>query len=178
MAFSPVGTYVVSVGDISTEDLLNKLDFLYSWKGKTIDLPDTKIDAKDNSTKVMYLVDVEKAAQSELRVGKVTDMPYDATGEYYKTYLANYPLGGAFNSRINLNLREDKGYTYGARTWFYSTDQPQGVFMASAGVLASATDSALYEMLNEIKMYNKDGITKDELSFMKSSNWPTRCEEL
>ena len=41
-------------------------------------------------------------------------MPYDATGEMYLTQLANYNLGGNFNSRINLNLREDKGFTYGA----------------------------------------------------------------
>ena len=125
-AVSPYGAYIVSVGDVSTKDLIKKLDFLNNWSGEKIMIPDTKIKAGDNSTKVMHLVDVEKAAQSELRVGKVTDMPYDATGEYYRTYLANYPLGGAFNSRINLNLREDKGYTYGARTWFYSTDRPPG----------------------------------------------------
>ena len=45
-------------------------------------------------------------------------LPYDATGEYYKSGIMNYILGGAFNSRINLNLREDKGYTYGARFLF------------------------------------------------------------
>jgi zinc protease len=48
-------------------------------------------------------------------------LPFDATGDFYKSNIMNYPLGGAFNSRINLNLREDKGYTYGARSYFSGT---------------------------------------------------------
>ena len=62
----------------------------------------------------IYFVNKDGAAQSEIRVGYLA-LPYDATGDYYRAYLANYVLGGAFNSRINLNLRENKGYTYGAQ---------------------------------------------------------------
>ena len=55
------------------------------------------------------MVDKVDAPQSQIRIGYITDMKYDVTGDYYKSYLMNFPLGGAFNSRINMNLREDKG---------------------------------------------------------------------
>jgi zinc protease len=77
-------------------------------------------------------------------------------------------LGGAFNSRINLNLREDKGWTYGARSYFRSDDNP-GPFTASAGVKAAATDSSVSEFIKEISNYHENGITEDELTFMRNS---------
>ena len=80
----------------------------------------------------------------------------------------NYTLGGAFNSRINLNLREDKGWTYGARSYFSASDEP-GPFSISSGVLAEATDSAIFEIIQEIKDYRERGVTNDELQFMKNS---------
>jgi len=116
----------------------------------------------------IYLVDVPKAAQSEIRIGNLTGLNYDATGEYYRLGLMNYNLGAAFTSRINLNLREDKGWTYGARSGF-SSGKYVGNFTASAGVRASATDSSVVEFIKEIQNYAKDGIKNDELSFMRSS---------
>jgi zinc protease len=113
-------------------------------------------------------VDVPKAAQTEFRVGYVTGLKYDATGEYYKAGLMNYALGGAFNSRVNLNLREDKGWTYGARSGF-SGDKYTGEFVFSAGIKAAATDSALVEVINELTKYAKAGIQDSELSFMRSA---------
>ena len=95
-------------------------------------------------------------------------MTYDGTGEYFKAGLMNYPLGGAFNSRINLNLREDKGWTYGARSGF-SGDKYSGEFSFSSGIRANATDSALTEVINELNGYAKNGIRADELQFMKQA---------
>jgi zinc protease len=116
----------------------------------------------------IYLVDIPKAAQTEFRVGYNTDLKYDATGEYYKAGLMNYVLGGAFNSRLNLNLREDKGWTYGARSSF-SSDEYDGSFEFSSGIKADATDSALVQVVKELKDYAANGITDDELAFMKSA---------
>jgi zinc protease len=113
-------------------------------------------------------VDVPKAAQTEFRVGGLTGLKYDATGEYYRAYLMNFALGGAFNSRINLNLREDKGWTYGARSGF-SGDKYTGSFAFSSGIRANATDSALVEVMNELTKYSTSGITPEELTFMKSA---------
>ena len=110
----------------------------------------------------------EGAAQSEIRIGYLNDLVYDATGEYYRAGIMNYQLGGNFNSRININLREDKGYTYGARSGFRATKEPGG-FTAGAGVKKEATDSALVEFMYEINTYVKDGITEEELACVKKS---------
>lgn len=80
----------------------------------------------------------------------------------------NYVLGGDFNSHLNINLREDKGWTYGARSSF-SSNKYNGMFSFSSGIRADATDSALHEILMEMDKYNKNGITGEELAFMKSS---------
>lgn len=165
--YSPSISELVIVGDIGKKDILKKLGFLESWESKDVKIPRLTSSAVAEKTKI-YLVDKEKAPQSEIRIGYMTDMTYDATGEYYEAYLMNYNLGGAFNSRINLNLREDKGYTYGARSGFSSDDEP-GPFTAGAGVRANVTDSAVAEFMKEIKLYADKGINEDELSFMKNS---------
>jgi zinc protease len=116
----------------------------------------------------IYLVDKESAPQSQIRVGYLTNLPFDATGDYYKSFLMNYVLGGAFNSRINLNLREDKGWTYGAGSGFSSTEIA-GPFTAQAGVRGNATDSSVVEIMKEITNYRDKGITADELAFLRNS---------
>tara|TARA_Y100001935_G_scaffold255301_1_gene267591 strand:- start:24853 stop:27726 length:2874 start_codon:yes stop_codon:yes gene_type:complete len=165
--YSPDLTEVVVVGQITEDEVLPKLDFLKSWESTGAELPDLPDPSPSDYTKV-YLVDKVGAPQSEIRIGYMTDLPYDATGEYFKTTLMNYTLGGAFNSRINLNLREDKGWTYGARSYFSSGSEP-GPFTASAGIKAAATDSAVYEFMKEINMFREEGIKPEELSFMRNS---------
>jgi len=140
---------------------------LKKWTPKPVDIPSAKIKEGGEKTKI-YIVDKVDAPQSEIRMGYLTDLTYDVDGDYFKSYLMNFALGGAFNSRINLNLREDKGWTYGARSYF-SSDEEVGSYTASAGVKASATDSSVVEFLKEINGYDKEGMTDDELTFMKSS---------
>jgi len=164
---SPEITEVVVVGDISEEEALSSLAFLNNWEIKNVEIPDLPEPKPGDYTKV-YLMDKVGAPQSEIRIGYVSDMTYDATGEYFKTSLMNYSLGGAFNSRINLNLREDKGWTYGARSGFSGNDRGSQ-FTASAGIKASATDSAVVEFIKEIKGFQENGITDDELNFMRNS---------
>ncbi|RYY62098.1 MAG: insulinase family protein [Chitinophagaceae bacterium] len=161
------GTQVVVVGALKEEEILPKLAFLNNLPDKKVTIPNIDATPKVEKTKI-YLVNVPKAAQSEFRVGYVTGLKYDATGEYYKSGLMNYALGGAFNSRLNLNLREDKGWTYGARSGF-SGGKQTGDFEFSSGIRANATDSAMIEVIKEIKGYNETGITPEELAFMKSS---------
>lgn len=160
-------TKVVVVGDIKEEEIVPKLAFLSKLPNKKITIP--KVDAAPviDKTKV-FVVDVPKSAQSEFRVGYNTGLKYDATGDYYKSRLMNYALGGDFNSRLNLNLREDKGWTYGARSGF-TGDEYTGEFQFSSGIRADATDSALVEVMSELKNYAANGITETELSFMKNS---------
>jgi zinc protease len=158
---------VVVVGDITEAEVLPKLAFLNKLPKKKITLP--KIDASPavDKTKV-FLVDVPKGAQTEFRVGYATGLTYNPTGDYYKSVLMNYPLGGNFNSRLNLNLREDKGWTYGARSSF-SGDEYSGTYQFTAGIKADATDSALVEVMKEIKTYTANGPTDEDMVFMKNA---------
>lgn len=165
--YTPELTEVVVVGDIEQNEIVDKLGFLNNWEQTGAEIPELPEPTQSDYTKI-YLVDKVSAPQSEIRVGYMTGLAYDATGEYFKTTLMNYTLGGAFNSRINLNLREDKGWTYGARS-FFSSDNVNGEFTASAGVRANATDSAVVEFLSEIKSFQEDGISDEELTFMRNS---------
>ncbi len=158
---------VVVVGDIRQADILPKLAFLDKLPKKKITLPKVAAAPPVDKTKV-YLVDVPKSAQSEFRVGYTTGMKYDATGDFYKATLANYALGGNFNSRLNLKLREDKGWTYGARSGF-DADKYTGTFEFSSGIRGDATDSALIEVMKDVKDYLQSGPSADELQFMKSA---------
>ncbi|WP_161891201.1 M16 family metallopeptidase [Pontibacter russatus] len=164
--YSPSVSNLVVVGDITEKEILGKLDFLKKWEKKNVKLPDeVKAPAIDKTR--IYFVDKPDAAQSEIRIGYLA-MPYDATGEYYKAGLMNYVLGGAFNSRINLNLREDKGYTYGARSYFDGSKY-KGPFTASAGVRADASAESVTEFMKELTSFKNEGISAEEIKFMKSS---------
>ncbi|HEY4150273.1 MAG TPA: pitrilysin family protein [Chitinophagaceae bacterium] len=165
---SSQGTKVVIVGDIKESEILPKLGFLSKLPNKKIDLPVVNTQPLPIDKSKIYLVDVPKAAQTEFRVGYLTGLKFDATGEFYKAGLMNYTLGGTFNSRLNLNLREDKGWTYGARSGF-DGDKYSGDFEFSSGIKAGATDSALVEVMKELKKYAEDGVTDEELAFTKSA---------
>jgi zinc protease len=165
--YSPTISELVVVGDIEKTDIVSQLGFLDKWNKVVVEIPKMPYPPTIDKTKI-YLVDKQKAPQSEIRIGYLTDLAYDVTGEYYRLFLMNYTLGGAFNSRINLNLREDKGYTYGARSFFNSNDDP-GPFTASAGVRGNVTDGAVIEFMKEITTFKNEGISKDELLFLKNS---------
>lgn len=158
---------VVVVGDITQAEVIPKLTFLNKLPKKKIAVYKAKPAVNIDKTKV-YMVDVPKAAQSEFRVGYATGLKYDASGDYYKSYLMNWPLGGSFNSRLNLNLREDKGWTYGARSGF-SGDEYNGEFAFSSSIKANATDSALVEVMREINEYVANGPTPEDIKFMQSA---------
>ena len=158
---------IVVVGDITQAELLPKLAFLDKLPRKKVSLPKVEATPTVDKTKV-YLVDVPKAAQSEFRVGYATGLKYDATGDYYKASVVNYPLGGSFLSRLNQNLRETKGWTYGARSSF-SGDQYSGDFLFSSGIKASVTDSALAEVMRELTDYATRGPKAEEVEFVKSA---------
>ncbi len=157
---------IISVSDLDKAQLLTSLSVFKSLTGEgkklAISLPESPAKLG-----VIYLVNKDNAAQSAIRIGK-RSLTQDITGEYYKAYLMNFPLGGAFNSRINLNLREDKGYTYGARSYFYG-DKFSGAYTASAEVRADVTDKSIVEFVKEIENYADNGISDEELAFMRNA---------
>tara|TARA_R100001377_G_scaffold16548_3_gene8386 strand:- start:567 stop:2855 length:2289 start_codon:yes stop_codon:yes gene_type:complete len=165
--FATPNLEVVVVGDIEEQEILEELAFLDQLPLTSIPLREQPASpAIEGNT--LYLVDKPNVAQAEIRIGYITDMPYDATGEYFKTGLMNYVLGSAFNSRINLNLREDKGYTYGARSNFFSSEFP-GPFTASSSVRMDSTADSVVQFVNEIRDYAQTGITAQELEFTRSA---------
>jgi len=111
----------------------------------------------------IFLVDKPGAAQSELRIGHIG--PPRTDPDFYALNVLNYVLGGSFSSRVNMNLREDKGYTYGARTGFLGSLHP-GPFRASSGVHTHVTAEAVSELLAELRAI-REGPTQDELDFAR-----------
>jgi len=162
--YSPQIGSIVAVSDQTEAALLEKLAVFASWHGPDVQRADLREFPDTGGTKI-YLVDKPDAAQSEIRIGKRA-LQYDATGEYYRASVMNFALGRAFNSRINLNLREDKGYTYGARSSFNGS-KDYGTFTAAAGIRTDATTDAIVQFENEIRGYADAGMTESELSFTR-----------
>ncbi|OED98279.1 hypothetical protein A1QG_12095 [Vibrio breoganii ZF-29] len=113
----------------------------------------------------LFLVDKPGAPQTAVRLVR-RGLPFDATGESYLTQLANFNLGGNFNSRINQNLREDKGYTYGASSYI-SANREIGAVVATAQVRADSTAPAIKELIKEMDSAAKEGFTDKEIEFMR-----------
>src|SRR4029450_8479172 len=110
----------------------------------------------------LNIVPRPRAPQSELRIGQVS-VPRD-TPDYHPLVVANTILGGQFVSRINLNLRQDKGLTYGARTAFEFRRMP-GPFVLQASVQTSGTGSASGESIGGVAgIRGSRPVTADELA--------------
>ena len=164
--YGPANSELLVVSNLQESAMLSALQSLNTWQGKTSAEP--LIQAFPTlAGGTLYFIDKPGAAQSEIRIGKRA-LNYDATGEYYRADLMNYNLGGAFNSRINLNLREDKGYTYGARSFFYG-DDIYGFYKAQAGVRSDTTADSIVQFRKEIAEFADAGMSDVELQFMKNA---------
>lgn len=144
-----------------------KLQFLNKWNKKNTVIPNVTLAAPVVEKTQIYLVDKYKSSQSEIRVGYLA-LPYDYNGKYFKARVMNFPLSGNFNSRINQNIREDKGFTYGIYGGFSGGDVA-GPFTIGCGVRGTATDSAIKEIFYELNKYRSSGMTDEELDFAKKS---------
>lgn len=164
--FAPNISNMVIVGDIEKDALLGKIGFIKNWSKRDVSYPREPATPQPGATKI-YLVDKPDAAQSEIRMGYMS-LPFDATGDFYKSKLMNFNLGGNFNSRLTQKLREEKGWTYGSYTYF-SGSENAGPFTAGGAFKREATDSAVAEFINQFQNFANNGITDDELSFLKSS---------
>ncbi|MCF2947316.1 insulinase family protein [Paraglaciecola aquimarina] len=164
--YGPQKAELIVVSNLNNKQVNAAISGLELWQGNTSSMP--AIQAfPELSAGTLYFIDKPDAAQSEIRIGKRA-LNYDATGEYYRADLMNYNLGGAFNSRINLNLREDKGYTYGAWSLFRGNEF-QGTYKAQAGVRADTTADSIVQFRNEISAYAEKGMTDQELQFVKNA---------
>lgn len=167
--FSPNISRLIIVSDLSAQQISPKFTFLLNWKstGAQLRSPASLLPKGEPGPTKIFLYNKPEAAQSEIRIGRL-GMPFDATGEFYKAQMMNYELGGNFNSRINLKLREEKGWTYGAGAQFSGTAYT-GTYTAYAGVRWDASDSSVAEFVKTIRDYANNGITPEELDFTKKS---------
>ena len=156
---------VVVVGDVTKEEVMPKLQFLNKWEGTDViinkNLPIETIEGK-----TIYLV--HKPGPQSIITLAHKGLKFDVEGEYYKANIMNFLFGGTFSSRLNLNLREDKGFTYGIRSGFDGNDT-DGIFYINTSVRSEATDSALTEIYYELNNYLTNSISEEELEFTKSS---------
>ncbi|ROV59808.1 insulinase family protein [Vibrio ponticus] len=162
--YTPQGAQIVVVGDLSKTNVISQLKFIESWHGEAAPLLSPQL-VKPVEGRTIYLVDKPGAPQSVVRMVR-QGLPFDATGEVYLTQLANFNLAGNFNSRLNQNLREDKGYTYGA-SGYLAASREVGAVVFSAQVRADATLPSIVEMEKELQQYSENGMTDEELNFMR-----------
>ncbi len=163
--YHPNNATLVVVGDVTMSEILGTLESaLSTWQPGTIP-PFTLQAPKPVEKTQVFLVDKPGAPQSEVRVG------YPAlarnTPDYFPVVVMNRLLGGQFSSRINLNLREKHGYTYGANSGF-RFNKGAGPFTAQGGIVTEKTDSAMREMKNEIDLMREKGMDETELKFVKN----------
>jgi zinc protease len=164
MFFNPGNSFLIAVGNTSESELKNHLrKYLNSWNNIEVKLNSIPRVNKRGSRILIY--HKENAMQSEIRVGHLASKRNE--GNFYARHLLNTVLGGQFSSRINLNLREDKGYTYGAFSRF-NYFKHQAHFYVSTSVSTENTGNAIQEILFELKKV-REGITPEELEFAKTS---------
>ena len=164
--YSPSKANVVIVGDVTQAQSINAMQGFSNWKKRPYDIPEYLPFPSQDKPQI-FLVDKPGAVQSVINFAMLS-MPYDATGEYFTARLMNFPLGGNFNSRINLNLREEKGFTYGANSYF-SGGKTLGMFVAGGDFNAINTIESIQELMREIHEYTENGINPEELEFLKNA---------
>jgi len=165
--FVPANADLIVVGDVTRAELEAKLaPGLGAWKGGKAPSLALK-PAPQHGKRTIYLVDKPGAAQSVITVGLV-GVPR-TTKEHAAIEVLNAAFGGQFVSRLNLNLREEKGYTYGARSRF-QFDRFSGSFTAGAPVQTKVTVPALKEILAELEgIAGKRPITDKELAYAQGT---------
>lgn len=163
--YAPAATTLIVVGDVTVERAEELVqNALGGWSGN----PPARINADASPARrdrAVHIVAKADAPQSELRIGHV-GIPRNHP-DFFAVNVMNAVLGGLFNSRINLNLREAHGYTYGAFSVFDWRRQA-GPFLVQTAVKSDITDAAAREVLLEIDRIRADRVGEDELSLATS----------
>jgi|TARA_R100000479_G_scaffold33554_3_gene14052 zinc protease len=163
--FSPsISTFHV-VGKIDKDETLKQLNSLEErWAAKEVTIPEYPMpEERDKAS--LYFVDIPKAKQSVINIGYIALPRTDE--DFYPAEVMNYKLGGSFSGNVNLILREEKGYTYGARTGFSGSKIP-GTFTASSSVRTNTTGESVQIFKDQIAKY-KEGVSKEDLDFTKNA---------
>src|SRR4029079_1707569 len=163
--YSPNATTVILAGDLTMDEGVELVSsMLGEWTGAR-SIQKVEADKAARNSRAVEIVAKPDAAQSELRIGHV-GVPRTHP-DYFSIVVMNAVLGGLFSSRINLNLRETHGYTYGASS-YYDWRRQSGPFVISTAVQSEVTAAAISETLKEIDGMREKEIGDAELTLATS----------
>ncbi len=163
--YVPGNSALVLSGDLTPPEARSLAEkYFGQWKGSTGRYQPPAVDYK--VTRGVYIVDKPGAAQTFVLVG-TTGVPR-TTEDYVPLEVMNKILGGLYSSRINVNLREDHGYTYGSFS-FFSYKRAAGAFGAGGGMRTDATGPAVQEILKEMERVRSSAPTDEELKLAKGA---------
>jgi len=164
--YKPNNAYLIIVGDINPKETKKLVKSLFK-KWKKSDVPEVAFTKPENVSKTeINFINMPNAVQSEVVIANNIDLKL-GDKDYYAALLANNILGGGGTARLFMNLREDKGYTYGS----YSSVRQSKVaatFRASASVRNTVTDSSIVEIKKEIDKIRTEKVTEEELKNAKA----------
>ncbi|MEO2063830.1 MAG: pitrilysin family protein [Christiangramia sp.] len=164
--FSPANAYLVIVGDVDEDEVKDLVKGQFSsWKKSPVPAANVPAVSNVNQTEIDF-IDMPNAVQSEIALVNTINLK-KKDDDYFPILVANKILGGGGEARLFLNLREDKGYTYGA---YSSTgnDKYAATFVASASVRNEVTDSSVVAFLDEIYKIRNEQVTASELARAKA----------
>jgi zinc protease len=175
-AFSPSNAVLLVVGDVDDEELQKQLNELFgSWPADPINIQD-EIAISEMSERTLTIVDRPGSAQANIVISNLAISRNHP--DHFAATVMNQVLGAGASSRVFMNLREEKGYTYGAYTRL-DAKKLAGDFEATAEVRTSVTGDALKEFFYELERIREEKVAEDELADAKSfltGVFPIRAE--
>jgi predicted Zn-dependent peptidase len=164
--FAPENAYLVIIGDIKYKEVKPIVEKLFgSWE--KANTPQVNYDVPQNVpfTQINF-VDVPNAVQSEISLVNTIDLKMGDT-DFFPAVIAAYILGGDFNSYLNMNLREEHGWTYGANTNI-GAGKYVSKLKSTSSIRSTATDSAVVEFIKEIKRIRTEKVSEELLKDVKA----------
>jgi predicted Zn-dependent peptidase len=164
--FAPENAYLVIIGDIKYKEVKPIVEKLFgSWK-RTNTLKTSYSPPENVAFTQINFIDVPNAVQSEISLVNTVDLKM-ADKDFFPAVIAAYILGGDFNSYLNMNLREEHGWTYGANTSIGASKYISKLKSASS-VRSMVTDSAVIEFIKEIKRIRTEKVSEELLENVKA----------
>lgn len=165
--FHPNNAYLVIVGDINVKAVKKQIKKLFKdWKPGDDIISNTPMVENATNTQIEF-VDMPNAVQTEVTVQNTVSLK-KKDPDYFPLLLANAILGGGGEARLFLNLREDKGYTYGSYSRMGNNKYTEARFRATASVRNAVADSSVVEILKEVDRIRTEQVSEEELRRAKA----------
>ena len=166
--FNPNNAYLVIVGDVDFKTIEKQVKKNFKKWDKGVDFTTNTVTPYKNVAQTeIDFIDMPNAVQSNISLTNNVDLKMNDT-DYHSVLIANKILGGGFNSYLNMNLREEHGYTYGARSNVGTSRYGASRFTAGAQVRNMVTDSAVVQTLKEINRIKSEPVSAEALANAKA----------